>query len=332
MNGKKVLPWHRSPIDKALFKSLTVRSDGKALRHLLAHLGLVALLGFISYRAFKEYPIYLSIPIYFVFTNVFIFLGLSSGIHEMSHGTVFRTKWLNSVCMRFVSFITWSDYVFYRESHMRHHQYTAHHGLEQEVVLPMKLRIRDFVYSLVGNPYYTFKTYKNMFRRALGIIRGEWEEEIFPPEAINKRRELIRWNRILWVGHLLIVGVIIVTQEWLFLLLITLPMASSSIASYTVTMSQHSGLQPDIADSRKCCRSVKINPVYEFLYWNMNYHIEHHMYAGVPFYNLKQLSKALEADMPQRKSLYQSYKEIIQIQKQQKVEPNYYYEAQCPKG
>lgn len=251
-----------------------MRSDRKALVHLLTHLMLVVLLAIVSYRSFKVLPLYFSIPIYFVFTNVFfIFMGLCSGIHEMSHGTVFKTKSLNWFFMRFISFITWSDYVFYRESHMKHHQYTAHHGLEQEVVLPLKLRIRDFIYSLIG---------------------------------------------------------IILTKEWLLLLLITFPMASSSIASYAVTMSQHSGLQADVADSRKCCRSVKLGPIYQFLYWNMNYHIEHHMYASVPFYNLKKLSEAIEGDMPERKTLFEAYNEIIQIQKRQKIEPEYYYVAQCP--
>ena len=331
MNKKVVVNWRHSPIDKNDLRDLTKRSDSKALTHLLTHLLIALVLAVISYISFERLPIILSIPIYFVFTNVFIFLGLASGIHEMTHGTVFKTKSLNKFFMRLVSFITWSDYVFYRESHMKHHQYTAHHGLEQEVVLPLTLHIKDFLYSLIGNPYYTYKTYFNMFRRALGIIKGEWEEEIFPLENPKKRKELINWNRVVIGGHLLIVLAIILSSKWLLLLYITFPMAFSSIASYAVTMSQHSGLQGDIADSRKCCRSVKINPIYEFLYWNMNYHIEHHMYASVPFYNLKKFSKTIEADLPERKTLLQSYKEIILIQKRQKIDPSYYYEAKCPK-
>lgn len=330
MSNRIVLHWHRSPIDRELFKELCKRSDAKALAHLLPHLLLTIVLGILSYRAFDSLPLYWSLPIYFLFTNVFNFLGQSAGIHEMSHGTVFRTKALNNFFMKLISFVTWSDYVFYRTSHMHHHQYTAHHGLEMEVELPMKLRIRDFLFSLVGNPYVTYKTFISYFRRAFGIIKGEWEEQIFPEDAIEKRKELVRWNRTLIVGHLLIATMILWSGNYLLLLYITYPIASSSILSYLVTMTQHSGLQPDIADSRKCCRSVKLHPIYEFLYWHMNYHIEHHMYAAVPFYNLKKLSKALEGDMPRRQNLLASYQAIIRIQKRQKSEPNYYYDAPCP--
>lgn len=330
MSNKKVLSWRHSPIDPELFKELTKKSDAKALAHLLPHIALIVVLGVISYRAFGALPLYLSIPIYFVFTNVLIFIGLSSGLHEMTHGTVFKTKALNTFFMKIISFFTWGDYVFYRTSHMKHHQYTAHHGLEMEVELPMKMRIRDYLYSLVGNPYFTLKTLKDIIRRATGKIEGEWEEMIFPEDRPKKRRELIMWDRTMVIGHLLIVLVIAILGQWLMLLYLTLPMFFSGIASYTITLSQHTGLQPDIADSRKCCRSVKVNPLYEFLYWNMNYHIEHHMYAAIPFYNLKKLSKAIEGDLPERKSLYASYKEMIRIQKRQKVEPDYYYVTQCP--
>lgn len=330
MSKKTVLKWHQSPIDQSLFKTLTKRSDAKALAHLLPHLLLVAVLGFLSYRAFHVLPLYYSIPIYFLFTNVFNFLGQSAGIHEMSHGTVFKTKALNNFFMKFVAFVTWSDYVFYKNSHMKHHQYTAHHGLEMEVELPMKLRIRDFLYSLVGNPYITYKTLFSYIRRAFGRIEGTWEEEIFPVDAPKKRQELIRWNRVLVGGHLLIALAIIASGNYLLLLYITYPLFSSSILSHLVTMTQHTGLQADIADSRKCCRSVKLNPLYAFLYWNMNYHIEHHMYAAVPFYNLKKLHQALEGDLPEQKTLWASYREIIRIQKRQKLEPDYYYDQPCP--
>lgn len=330
MGKNKVLAWRHSPIDPELFIELTKKSDAKALAHLLPHMGLIIVLALASYRAFTSLPLYLSIPIYFVFTNVLIFIGLCSGLHEMTHGTVFKTKALNTFFMRFIAFFTWGDYVFYRTSHMKHHQYTAHHGLEMEVELPMHLEVPTYLYSLIGNPYFTLRTMKDIFRRARGKIEGQWEEMIFPSDQPKKRHELILWDRTLIVGHLIIALTIVMTGHYLLLLYITFPMLFSSIASYAITLTQHTGLQADVADSRKCCRSVKVNPVYEFLYWHMNYHIEHHMYAAVPFYNLKKLSRAIARDLPERKSMYESYKEMIRIQQRQKLEPDYYYQADCP--
>jgi fatty acid desaturase len=330
MQKQQRLPWHQSPIDPEYFKSLTQKDDGKALRHVLTHIALIILLGILSYHAFLNLPIYASIPIYFIYTNVLIFIGLCSGLHEMTHGTVFKSKRLQKFFLNFIGFFTWADHVFYKASHTKHHQYTAHHGLEMEVELPMILHVRQYVFALFFNPYFTFSTFIGIVRRALGIIKGEWEEQIFPAENVKLRKKVTRWCRILLIGHLLLASTIIISGQYLLLLYFTFPMASSSIASFAITMTQHTGLQPDVPDSRKCCRSVKVNPIYEFLYWNMNYHIEHHMYAGVPFYNLKKLNKAIEADMPERKSFLDAYKEIIRIQKRQRVEPDYYYIQPCP--
>jgi fatty acid desaturase len=287
-------------------------------------------MGSVSYWSFLNLPLYISIPFYLLFANVFNFLGQSAAIHELSHGTVFKSKKLNRFFTYFLGFITWSDPVFYKNSHMKHHQFTAHHGLEKEVELPMTLRIRDFLYSLIGNQFITYKTLIAYIRRALGIIKGEWEEMIFPIEVEDKRKELMRWNRFLVLGHLIIGTVIVGSGNYLLLLYITYPLFSSSLLSHLVTMTQHTGLQADVADSRKCCRSVKLPKWYQFLYWNMNYHIEHHMYAGVPFYNLPALHEAIKGDMPEMKGLVETYQEIIQIQKRQKVEPDYYYEQECP--
>ena len=37
-----------------------------------------------------------------------------------------------------------------------------------------------------------------------------------------------------------------------------------------------------------------MNIVNRFLYWNMNYHIEHHIFPTVPYYNLPALRRYLE--------------------------------------
>ena len=35
-----------------------------------------------------------------------------------------------------------------------------------------------------------------------------------------------------------------------------------------------------------------------FLYWHMNFHVEHHIFPSVPFYNLHRLRAAFAADLP----------------------------------
>ncbi|MBV7331723.1 fatty acid desaturase [Chloroflexi bacterium TSY] len=67
------------------------------------------------------------------------------------------------------------------------------------------------------------------------------------------------------------------------------------------------------------------------LYWHMNFHIEHHMYAAVPCYNLGKLHALIEHDLPRSSNgLYETWKEIIAIMRRQKVEPEYQYIPELP--
>ena len=75
---------------------------------------------------------------------------------------------------------------------------------------------------------------------------------------------------------------------------------------------QHVGLQDEVPDYRLCCRTFYINPVLQFLYWHMNYHTEHHMYAAVPCYRLGRLHRLIKHEMPYCTSgLWETWKQII---------------------
>ena len=71
-------------------------------------------------------------------------------------------------------------------------------------------------------------------------------------------------------------------------------------------------------------RTVYMNPVFRFLYWNMNYHIEHHMFPMVPYHALPKLHKACKADCsPPYTSCWDAYREIIPAWIRQRKDPTY---------
>ena len=86
----------------------------------------------------------------------------------------------------------------------------------------------------------------------------------------------------------------------------------------------------NVDDYRLCCRTILLNPFVRFLYWHMNYHTEHHMYAAVPCYKLGKLHKAIQADLPNCPGLFAAWKEIIAILQKQKLDPKYQFMAQLP--
>jgi fatty acid desaturase len=68
-----------------------------------------------------------------------------------------------------------------------------------------------------------------------------------------------------------------------------------------------------------------------FLYWHMNYHTEHHMYAAVPCYNLGKLHDQIEPDLPLSPvGLCAMWKKMVGILKIQEVDPKYQYVAELP--
>ena len=72
---------------------------------------------------------------------------------------------------------------------------------------------------------------------------------------------------------------------------------------------QHTGLQENIKDHRFSTRTVYLNSVFSFLYWHMEYHIEHHMRPNVPSYNLPKLYNPITDQLsPAKKGLWGVYK------------------------
>ena len=74
------------------------------------------------------------------------------------------------------------------------------------------------------------------------------------------------------------------------------------------------GLPENVLDHRQNCRTVYMNPVFRFLYWNMNYHVEHHMFPMVPYYALEQLHETIKHDLPPATpSILAGYREMVPI-------------------
>jgi fatty acid desaturase len=79
-------------------------------------------------------------------------------------------------------------------------------------------------------------------------------------------------------------------------------------------LTQHAGLQENVLDHRLNCRTVYMNRVHRFLYWNMNYHVEHHMFPMVPYHALPLLHKEVKDDCPvPYNGIIEAFREIIPL-------------------
>ena len=85
------------------------------------------------------------------------------------------------------------------------------------------------------------------------------------------------------------------------------------------------GLAEDSLDHRSNCRTIYMNPLLRFIYMNMNYHLEHHMYPMVPYHALAQLHEEIRHDCPPPyPDLLGAFKEIIPAILRQRKDPGYF--------
>ena len=90
----------------------------------------------------------------------------------------------------------------------------------------------------------------------------------------------------------------IATGSILPLMFIGLPSFYGAWLMVIYGYTQHAGLAENVLDHRLNCRTVYMNRINRYLYWNMNYHVEHHMFPLVPYHALPKLHELVKADMP----------------------------------
>jgi MocE subfamily Rieske [2Fe-2S] domain protein len=86
-----------------------------------------------------------------------------------------------------------------------------------------------------------------------------------------------------------------------------------------------------VLDHRLNCRTVYMCWVHRYLYWNMNYHVEHHMFPLVPYHALPKLHEVVKEDMPTPyPSLLAAWKEIVPSVLRQVKDPAFYVRRRLP--
>jgi fatty acid desaturase len=88
------------------------------------------------------------------------------------------------------------------------------------------------------------------------------------------------------------------THSILPALYIVLPRFYGCFFAQLFNVTQHAGLAEDVHDHRLNTRSFVTNPVFQWLYSNMNFHIEHHTSPMVPWHRLPELHAAMKDQCP----------------------------------
>ena len=334
------ISWYRCPIEREELQKLMQRNDFRAWVQTIAHLGWFFTTALLTYWVFLTVSLanwYWTLPL--LIASLFLhgtmgpFMGLIA-IHELQHHTVFRSKRLNECFEKLYAFISWSDYIWYRASHAVHHQATCHHDYDGEVRLPIRFSLskwRVWLGLLAWNPRTTLAKLQGVWRHAKGEIRGDWYQYVIPETDAKLRRSHRNWARSLLIGHGLLALTFILTGHWFLIVVFTFGTFYCGWLGFLCGLPQHYGLNSDIPDFRMNTRTFTCSWIPAFYYWNMQYHLEHHMFPAVPFYNLPKLRKAIEHDLPPAPhGLIATWRHMLQLRKKCIADPSFVYHPPVP--
>jgi Na+-transporting NADH:ubiquinone oxidoreductase subunit F len=314
--------WYRTPVPKAKIRQLLERRDGPAIRDTLLWFTLIFFAGYCAYRWWGKWWAILPFAIYGA-----LYASCSdSRWHESGHGTAFKTDWMNNALYETASFMVMRESTIWRWSHTRHHSDTIIVGRDPEIQVPRPPNILDLgkkFFGLGNLPRYWIGVVRHCFGRM-----SDPEKEFVPESEFSG--VFIR-ARIYITIYAFIIGAAAHYQTLLPLMFVGLPNVYGPWLMNVYSLTQHAGLAENVLDHRLNCRTVYMNPVNRFLYWNMNYHLEHHMFPLVPYHNLPRLHELVKWDLPTPyPGLIAAFREIIPAVLRQIRDPGYHVKRKLP--
>ena len=316
--------WYTSPVPKEKMRELLQRRDWPAIRDTIIWFALIIGTGWVGYKLWMAGS-WWAVVAFLIYGALYASTS-DSRWHESSHGTAFKTDWLNNTLYEIASFMVMRESSVWRWSHTRHHSDTIIVGRDPEIAVP---RPPDL--TALGLSFFALKVIPKYFKQVLIHCTGRLtpDEKTFIPES---EYEKVYWRaRIYLLTYLSVLGLAIYTRSILPLMFIGLPTLYGTWLMPIYGYTQHAGLAENVLDHRLNCRTVYMNFIHRYLYWNMNYHVEHHMFPLVPYHNLPKLHAIVKSDMPTPyPSIWNAWREIVPTVLRQIKDPGYCIKRKLP--
>ncbi len=314
--------WYQCSVPREVMRGLLQRRDGPAIRSTLLWFALIFASGFATYTLWGTW--WAIVP-YLIYSVLYASTS-DSRWHESGHGTAFKTDWMNNSLYEIASFMVMRESTVWRWSHTRHHSDTIIVGREPEIAVPRPADI-----GAITMAFFNLRVYPKYFRTILlhSIGRMTKEEKTYVPEM--ELPKVFRRARVYVAIYLAVIALSIYSGSILPLMLVGFTNLFGTWLMVIYGLTQHAGLAENVLDHRLNCRTVYMNPVNRFLYWNMNYHVEHHMFPLVPSHALPQLHESIKDDCPTPyPSLLSAWREIIPAVLKQVKDPAYHVKRRLP--
>ncbi|MCO6385379.1 fatty acid desaturase family protein [Oceanicola sp. 502str15] len=320
--GLAAAEWYHTEVPRKEMKALMQRSDQPAIRDTILLFGCMALFAGLGIAL---WPSLWSAPFWLAYGTLYG-SAMDSRWHECGHGTAFKTRHYNDWVYQVASFCMIRNPVTWRWSHARHHTDTVIVGRDPEIAI-----MRPPVFAkLIANFFGIFDAFdglKRMVINASGRLlpdEATWIPESEQPKAIRTAR--------IWVAiYAATILLALAMGSILPLMVVGLPRLYGAWHHVMTGLLQHGGLADNVIDHRLNSRTVYMNPISRFIYWNMNYHVEHHMFPMVPYHRLPELHEAIKHDLPApNRSIAEGFAEMWPALKRQLANEEYFIERALP--
>lgn len=295
--------WYKPHVDRETMKALMARSNGIAARDTVSWLVLLVGSGVLAYLSWGSWW---ALPAFAVYGVMY---GSASDArwHECGHRTAFRSRRANDVIYHVAAFMDFREPISWRWSHARHHSDTIIVGRDPEIAFQRGAPLVNTFLELFAIRTIIAES-KKLLLNAVG--RPTVEQADFQPA--EEMRGSILWSRIYIVAYAGVIGWCIAAGSIMPAMFIGLPTIYGRWLMVVYGITQHAGMAEDVLDHRLNTRTVMMNRFNRFMYLNMNYHLEHHIFPSVPYHALPRLHAAVADQLPTpHRSIWHAIREIL---------------------
>lgn len=288
-------------ISKKELKQFMKRSDLPGIVNFVGHMAVMIFTGALVYMTLGTWWV---IPTMAMHAAVLAFLF--APCHECSHGTPFKTRWLNEAVYWVVCLIYMVPPTFFRYYHATHHTYTQIRGSDPDM-LPERMTVLDYVIYVTGYAFWK-RGLTWIIKHPFGKIAES--QKYFIPESEIPRAT--REAQIILAIYLGVAAISVYFGSLLALWLWVLPRFLGEPLMRWIRLSEH-GECEEGPDLRTNTRTTKTSRLVYFLFWNMPYHAEHHLCPMVPFHALGKMHEVVKDKLhPVGESYPQVHAEILE--------------------
>ena len=218
----------------------------------------------------------------------YLWMGMVTFMHDGTHNTLFRTRWANLafgiVCMLPLM----ASFIAFKEDHLEHHRYNRS-PRDPDAFTMGKRGVLDFVlfYAyIIGGALLSFIHF-NFIYPVQRFGPKQWAIHLFETAL----KIACYWALIAWAMRNGVLGKTL--EVWL------VPVFIFSVFNSIRFLAEHYET-PWNEGQRVGSRTTISNPVQRFFWNNINWHIGHHVYPAVPWYNLEELHELMRPTIEAR--------------------------------